>query len=104
MRRFLGSPVCGTSLAAVGLIRVRIGPFRCPPSHAAEDNELLGGGQRDGGWQAEGRPEGGHALAILPGLTHYNIGVLAGARRCRSVHRPDVAMSAGSVSATSTER
>jgi hypothetical protein len=21
----------------------------------------------------EGRPEGGHALAILPGLTHYNI-------------------------------
>ena len=22
----------------------------------------------------EGRPAGGHALAILPGLTHYNIG------------------------------
>lgn len=21
----------------------------------------------------EGRPEGGHALAILPGLTHYDI-------------------------------
>jgi hypothetical protein len=21
----------------------------------------------------EGRPKGGHALAILPGLTHYNI-------------------------------
>ena len=21
----------------------------------------------------EGRPNGGHALAILPGLTHYNI-------------------------------
>ena len=28
---------------------------------------------RDGGWMGEGRPEGGHALAILPGLTHYNI-------------------------------
>jgi hypothetical protein len=23
----------------------------------------------------ESRPKGGHALAILPGLTHYNIGV-----------------------------
>ena len=23
----------------------------------------------------EGRPKGGHALAILPGLTHYNLGV-----------------------------
>jgi hypothetical protein len=22
---------------------------------------------------SEGRPDGGHALAILPGLTHYNI-------------------------------
>ena len=21
----------------------------------------------------EGRPKGGHALAILPGLTHYNV-------------------------------
>ena len=46
-----------------------------PPSHAVEVFELLGGGQRDGGWQGEGRPAGGHALAILPGLTHYNIGV-----------------------------
>jgi pimeloyl-ACP methyl ester carboxylesterase len=44
-----------------------------PPSHAVEVFELLGGGQRDGGWQGEGRPAGGHALAILPGLTHYNI-------------------------------
>jgi pimeloyl-ACP methyl ester carboxylesterase len=42
-----------------------------PPSHAVEVFELLGGGQRDGGWQGEGRPE--HSLAILPGLTHYNI-------------------------------
>jgi hypothetical protein len=23
---------------------------------------------------AEGRPKGGHALAVLPGLTHYNLG------------------------------
>ena len=44
-----------------------------PPSHAVEVFELLGGGQRDGGWMGEGRPAGGHALAILPGLTHYDI-------------------------------
>jgi pimeloyl-ACP methyl ester carboxylesterase len=44
-----------------------------PPSHAVEVFELLGGGQRDGGWQGEGRPAGGHALAILPGVTHYSI-------------------------------
>lgn len=44
-----------------------------PPRHFVEMFELLGGGQRDGGWMGEGRPEGGHALAILPGLTHYNI-------------------------------
>ncbi len=44
-----------------------------PPSHYAEVFSLLGGGLRDGGWMNEGRPEGGHALAILPGLTHYNI-------------------------------
>jgi pimeloyl-ACP methyl ester carboxylesterase len=44
-----------------------------PPSHSVEMFELLGGGQRDGGWMGEGRPEGGHALAIIPGVTHYNI-------------------------------
>ena len=44
-----------------------------PPSHAVEVFALLDGGQRDGGWMGEGRPAGGHALAILPGLTHYNI-------------------------------
>jgi pimeloyl-ACP methyl ester carboxylesterase len=44
-----------------------------PPSHAVEVFELLGGGQRDGGWQGEGRPAGGHALAIIPGATHYNV-------------------------------
>jgi pimeloyl-ACP methyl ester carboxylesterase len=44
-----------------------------PPSHYVEVFKLLGGGLRDGGWMGEGRPKGGHALAILPGLTHYNI-------------------------------
>jgi pimeloyl-ACP methyl ester carboxylesterase len=44
-----------------------------PPSHYVEVFALLDGGQRDGGWMGEGRPKGGHALAILPGLTHYSI-------------------------------
>src|SRR5215472_9409148 len=44
-----------------------------PPSHYVEVFSLLGGGLRDGGWMGEGRPEGGHALAILPRLTHYDI-------------------------------
>ncbi len=44
-----------------------------PPSHAVEVFEALGGGQRDGGWMREGRPDGGHALAIIPGTTHYDV-------------------------------
>lgn len=44
-----------------------------PPSHYVEVFGLLDGGLRDGGWMNEGRPKGGHALAILPGLTHYSI-------------------------------
>lgn len=44
-----------------------------PPSHYIEVFALLGGGQRDGGWMGDGKPEGGHALAILPGQTHYTI-------------------------------
>ncbi len=44
-----------------------------PPSHFVEVFKLLDGGLRDGGWMGEGRPKGGHALAILPGLTHYNV-------------------------------
>jgi pimeloyl-ACP methyl ester carboxylesterase len=44
-----------------------------PPSHYVDVFKLLDGGLRDGGWMGEARPEGGHALAILPGLTHYNI-------------------------------
>lgn len=46
-----------------------------PPSHYIDFFKLLDGGLRDGGWMGEGRPKGGHALAILPGLTHYNLGV-----------------------------
>jgi pimeloyl-ACP methyl ester carboxylesterase len=44
-----------------------------PPSHYAEVFGLLDGGLRDGGWMGEGRPKGGHALAILSGLTHYSL-------------------------------
>jgi pimeloyl-ACP methyl ester carboxylesterase len=44
-----------------------------PPSHYVEAFGLLGGGQRDGGWMGEGRPTGGHALAIIPNATHYNV-------------------------------
>ena len=44
-----------------------------PPSHYVEIFGLLGGGQRDGGWMGEGRPAGGHALAIIPGETHYSV-------------------------------
>ncbi|TMF19777.1 MAG: alpha/beta hydrolase [Chloroflexi bacterium] len=36
-----------------------------PPSHYVEVFKLLDGGLRDGGWMGEGRPKGGHALAIL---------------------------------------
>jgi pimeloyl-ACP methyl ester carboxylesterase len=43
-----------------------------PPSHYVEAFKLLDGGLRDGGWMGENRPKGGHALAVLPGLTHYN--------------------------------
>ena len=44
-----------------------------PPSHYVEIFNLLDGGLRDGGWMGEGRPKGGHALAIVPGTTHYDI-------------------------------
>ena len=42
-----------------------------PPSHAVEVFGLLGGGQRDGGWDGSGRPKS--RLAILPGQTHYTM-------------------------------
>ena len=44
-----------------------------PPSHYVDVFRLLDGGLRDGGWMGESRPKGGHALAILPGRTHYDI-------------------------------
>ena len=46
-----------------------------PPSHYVEMFALLDGGLRDGGWMGEGRPAGGHALAIIPNATHYNLAV-----------------------------
>jgi len=44
-----------------------------PPRHAVEFFELLGGGQRDASWDRSGMTE--HRLAILPGVTHYDINV-----------------------------
>ncbi len=41
------------------------------PIHAGEFFALLGGGQRDGGWDRSGVTS--HRLAILPGSTHYDI-------------------------------
>ena len=42
-----------------------------PPSHAVEFFKLLGGGLRDANWDRSGMTA--HRLAILPGLTHYDI-------------------------------
>ena len=45
-----------------------------PPSYyAGEMFALLDGGLRDGGWMGENRPMGGHALAVIPNATHYNV-------------------------------
>ena len=41
------------------------------PAHAAEFYGLLGGGLRDAGWNGSGAST--NRLAILPGLTHYDI-------------------------------
>jgi pimeloyl-ACP methyl ester carboxylesterase len=40
-------------------------------AHAVQFFELFGGGKRDGGWDGSGMCRA--QLAILPGLTHYNI-------------------------------
>ncbi|WP_205514617.1 alpha/beta fold hydrolase [Longitalea arenae] len=45
-----------------------------PPSHAVELFGLLGGGQRDAGWDGSQRPAS--QLAILPNATHYNLFML----------------------------
>jgi pimeloyl-ACP methyl ester carboxylesterase len=44
-----------------------------PPRHAVEFFELLGGGQRDASWDRSEMTK--HRLAILPGVTHYDINV-----------------------------
>ena len=44
-----------------------------PPAHAVEMFALLGGGQRDGGWDGSGQPKS--RLAILPGVTHYTMAI-----------------------------
>lgn len=41
------------------------------PAHAVEFFALLGGGQRDAGWDGSGMSDA--RLAVLPGVTHYNI-------------------------------
>ena len=41
------------------------------PAHIVDFFALLGGGQKDAGLDGSGRPVA--QLAILPGLTHYNI-------------------------------
>jgi pimeloyl-ACP methyl ester carboxylesterase len=45
-----------------------------PPSHAVEFFGLLGGGRRDASWDRSGMTH--HRLAILPGVTHYDINVM----------------------------
>ncbi|MFI5263673.1 MAG: alpha/beta fold hydrolase [Candidatus Kapaibacterium sp.] len=42
-----------------------------PPKYAVRMFELLGGGQKDGGWDGSGQVAS--KLAILPGVTHYNM-------------------------------
>ncbi|MEV3974644.1 alpha/beta hydrolase [Streptomyces sp. NPDC050698] len=41
------------------------------PAHVAEFYALFGGGLKDAGWDGSGRPAA--QLAVLPGITHYNI-------------------------------
>jgi len=42
-----------------------------PPAYSARFFEVLGGGKTDGGWDGSGMSSS--RLAILPGVTHYNI-------------------------------
>ena len=44
-----------------------------PPSHAVDFFSLLGGGKCDANWDRTGMTH--HRLAILPGVTHYDINV-----------------------------
>ena len=47
------------------------------PAHIVEFYELMGGGKKDAGWDGSGMST--NRLAILPGVTHYNILRIAGA-------------------------
>src|ERR1700730_7356786 len=51
---------------------VKVAPDSTPPAPASAFFALLGGGQRDGGWDGSLAPAA--RLAILPGMTHYDIG------------------------------
>ncbi len=42
-----------------------------PPRYAAEMHALLGGGERDAGWDGKARPRA--QLAIIPNATHYDV-------------------------------
>jgi pimeloyl-ACP methyl ester carboxylesterase len=44
-----------------------------PPAHAVDFFGLLGGGKRDANWDRSGMTQ--HRLAVLPGVTHYDINV-----------------------------
>jgi pimeloyl-ACP methyl ester carboxylesterase len=41
------------------------------PAHMVQFFELLGGGKKDAGWDGAGMSNA--RLAVLPGLTHYDI-------------------------------
>jgi pimeloyl-ACP methyl ester carboxylesterase len=45
-----------------------------PPAHAVEFFGLLGGGKRDASWDRSGMTR--HRLAVLPGVTHYDMNVV----------------------------
>ena len=68
-----GSALMGGIAAARGGWIVMGDADGLPPRHAVEFFELLGGGKRDAVWDRSGMTR--HRLAILPGLTHYDIDV-----------------------------
>ena len=73
-RQLLSTPYdWGNDLAALAVpaLLVMADADSFPPSHAAAMFALLGGGQRDAGWDGTDRPAS--QLAILPGATHYDI-------------------------------
>jgi pimeloyl-ACP methyl ester carboxylesterase len=61
----------GTARIAAPTLLVFADADAIRPAHMIEFFALLGGGQHDAGLDGSGRPPG--QLAILPGLTHYDI-------------------------------